>query len=146
VNTSPIVKTNGLALHVRQSPSPMEPLSLHPVVPTQGMVRRRITPQAGRGLEILGHALDYLKDEFVYDGCRFDEDRGRLHAIQLLASLNRQIYFACGVEPTMRERVQSLLRHVFRQPGCGISGCVQGRIQIGPEQQAKVDSHVRPVG
>ena len=78
-------------------------------------VRRRITPEAGRGLEKLGHAVEYLTDEFVYDGCRFVEDRARLHAIELLASLNRQIYFSCGIEPTLRERVHSLFRRLLRQ-------------------------------
>lgn len=79
-------------------------------------MRRRITPEAGRGLEKLGHALEYLADEFVRDGCRFAEDCGRVQAIQLLASLNRQIYFACGVEPSFRERAQALFRRLFRQP------------------------------
>ena len=78
-------------------------------------IRRRITPDAGRGLEKLGHALEYLTDEFVRDGCRFAEDYGRVQAIQLLASLNRQIYFACGVEPSFIERAQSLARRLFRQ-------------------------------
>lgn len=77
------------------------------------MVRRRITPDAGRGLEKLGHALEYLADEFVRDGCAVVEDYGRLQAIQLLAALNRQIYFACGVEPTMRDRVQSLVQKLL---------------------------------
>ena len=79
-----------------------------------GTVRRRITPDEGRGLEKLGHALDYLTDEFVCDGCRFAEDRGRLQAIELLASLNRQLYFACSVEPSFRERAQSLFRRLFK--------------------------------
>jgi hypothetical protein len=76
-------------------------------------VRRRITPEAGRGLEILGHALDYLTDEFALEGCRFREDCGRLQAIELLTSLNRQIYFACDVQPTFRERAQGLFRRLF---------------------------------
>ena len=80
-------------------------------------IRRRITQEAGRGLEKLSHALEYLTDEFVRDGCRIAEDYGRVQAIQLLASLNRQIYFACGVEPSLRERVQSLVRRLFRQAG-----------------------------
>jgi hypothetical protein len=78
-------------------------------------VRRRITPEAGRGLEKLGHAVEYLTDEFVNDGCRVVEDRARLHAIQLLSSLNRQIYLSCGIEPTLRERVHGLLRRLLLQ-------------------------------
>jgi len=77
------------------------------------MVRRRITPEAGHGLEKLGHALEYLADEFVHDGCAIVEDSGRLQAIQLLATLNRQIYFACGVQPTMRDRLQSLVQRLL---------------------------------
>jgi len=80
------------------------------VVRQPAMVQRRITVDAGRGLEKLGHALEYLTDEFVHEGCAFDRDHGRLEAIQLLASLNRQIYFQCGVEPSFRERVQSVFR------------------------------------
>ncbi len=79
------------------------------------MVRRKVSEEAGRGLEKLGHALEYLTDEFVHDGCRIGEDYGRLQAIQLLASLNRQIYFACGVEPTIRERVQGFVRRLVSQ-------------------------------
>jgi hypothetical protein len=109
------VKSNGLTRQDRQPalflvPFPWEAAVLHRSAP-----RRRITPEAGRGLEKLGHALDYLTDEFVCDGCRFAQDCGRLQAIQLLASLNREIYFACGVEPTFRERVQSLFRRLSKQ-------------------------------
>jgi hypothetical protein len=79
-------------------------------------VQRRIPLEAGRGLEKLGHAVEYLTDEFVHDGCRFAEDQARLDAIGLLASLNRQIYFSCGIEPTFQERVQGLFRRLLRQP------------------------------
>ncbi len=71
-------------------------------------VRRKITPEAGRGIEKLGHAIEYLTDEFVHDGCAVAKDYGRLQAIQLMAALNRQLYFACGVEPAFRDRVRSL--------------------------------------
>jgi hypothetical protein len=82
----------------------------------QPTVRRRITPEAGLGLEKLAHALEYLIDEFIHEGCEVGKDYGRLQAIQLLATLNRQIYFACVVQPTIGERVQSLFRRFrFRQ-------------------------------
>jgi len=32
--------------------------------------QRQITPQAGRALEILGHAIEYLTDEFVHRAVR----------------------------------------------------------------------------
>jgi hypothetical protein len=111
----PIVKVSGLIQQGRQSSFRVEPFHQGSGVRDRGVVRRKITEDAGRGLEKLGHALEYLTDEFVYDGCRVTEDYGRLQAIQLLASLNRQIYFACGVEPTFRERVQALFRRLVSQ-------------------------------
>jgi len=114
-----IVKISGLTGQERHSSFHLQPFHNGPVVRDLGIVRRRITPEAGRGLEKLGHALEYLTDEFVHDGCRFSEDYGKVQAIQLLAALNRQIYFACRVEPTLRERVQGLFRRLLNQPELG---------------------------
>jgi hypothetical protein len=111
-----IVKISGLTQQQRQSTFHVQPFHNGPAVRDLGLVRRRITPEAGRGLEKLGHALEYLTDEFVHDGCRFSEDHGKVQAIQLLATLNRQIYFACSIEPTLRERVQGLFRRLLNQP------------------------------
>jgi len=109
-----IVNNKGLTRQDRQLSFCRELSPERPAEQSRNAVRRRITPEAGRGLEILGHALEYLTDEFVHDGCRFAEDRGKLQAIQLLASLNRQIYFACAAEPSFRERMESLFRRLFR--------------------------------
>jgi hypothetical protein len=67
--------------------------------------RRRINPQAGRALEILGHSIEYLLDEVMVGHGTFSE----LEAIRLLMALNRQIYFECPELPTLGERLQSLL-------------------------------------
>jgi hypothetical protein len=72
--------------------------------------RRQITPQAGRALEILGHAIEYLTDEFVQEGGSFSAGNPQLEAIQLLMALNRQVYFSCPVAPTLGERCRALLR------------------------------------
>lgn len=94
----------------------VEPFHKRLVDDSRSLVHRRITRDAGLGLEKLGHALEYLTDEFVHDGCRFSEDHGRLQAIELLAALNRKIYFECGVEPTFRERVHFLFSRILNQP------------------------------
>lgn len=72
--------------------------------------RRRITPQAGRAIEILGHAIEYLTDEFVQSGAAMSAKNADLEAVQLLMGLNRQVYFECPVAPTMGERLRSVLR------------------------------------
>jgi hypothetical protein len=71
--------------------------------------RRRISPQAGYALDILGHAIEYLTDEFVHESHAFASQNAQLEAVQLLMSLNRQIYFECPEVPTLAERWRALL-------------------------------------
>lgn len=74
---------------------------------------RAITPQAGRALEILAHAIEYLTDEYVNDRGFLDPADARMDAVQLLMQLNREVYFACPVAPTLGERCRSLVHRVF---------------------------------
>ena len=70
---------------------------------------RRVSPQAGRALEILGHAIEYVTDEFVHAGGSFSTHSDQLDAVQLLMALNRQIYLECPEAPTFSQRCLSLL-------------------------------------
>jgi hypothetical protein len=76
-------------------------------------VQRRISPESGRALEILGHAIEYLTDEYVHQGRSsprsFFAPDPELEAVQLLMGLNRQIYFECPVVPTLAERFLQML-------------------------------------
>jgi hypothetical protein len=81
-------------------------------VPAVKSVRRRITPEAGRGMEKLGHAIEYLSDEFVNgaaNGNRYDD---RLEAIEILMALNRQIYLDSPEFVTLGQRLNTWLRRV----------------------------------
>lgn len=69
--------------------------------------RRSISPQAGRALEILGHAIEYLTDEFIHQGGSFSADNTQLQAVQLLMAINRQIYLDCPQVPPIRKRLFS---------------------------------------
>ena len=74
--------------------------------------RRRISPAAGHALEKLGHAIEYLTDEFVHSGADFNGRNEQLAAVRILMALNREVYFACPEIPTIGERFQGLLgRH-----------------------------------
>ena len=71
-------------------------------------VRRRTTPEAGFALEILGHAIEYLADEYVHEaGLQSSIFSGdpRVEAIQLLMAANRQVYYACPMAPSLSQRV-----------------------------------------
>jgi hypothetical protein len=66
-------------------------------LPPRPFVRRRLSPEAGRALEILGHAIEYLADEYAND----PSDKGplgnadpRVAAIQILKGLNRALYYS----------------------------------------------------
>lgn len=71
--------------------------------------RRRISPEAGHALEILGHAIEYLTDEFVRAGGPLSVHDARVEAVQLLMRLNREIYLACPEVPTPADRLRALL-------------------------------------
>ena len=72
--------------------------------------RRRISPEAGRALEILGHAIEYLSDEYAHHGRGFSENDGQLEAVQRLMAINRQIYLECPEVPSLSSRIRSFLR------------------------------------
>ena len=71
--------------------------------------RRRISPQAGRALELLGHAIEYLTDEFMHQGARFSAREEQFEAVHMLMALNRRVYFECPEVPTFGERCRALL-------------------------------------
>jgi hypothetical protein len=75
-----------------------------------GKRRRRISPEAGHALEILGHAIDYLSDEYVHSGGALTDRDPQVQAVQLLMAINRQVYFSCPEIPSMRDRFLAFFR------------------------------------
>lgn len=73
-------------------------------------IRRRISPRAGVALEKLGHAIEYLTDEFVHESCALSSRDGQLEAVKLLMAVNRQVYFECPEVPTLADRLRAFLR------------------------------------
>ncbi|HTW61022.1 MAG TPA: hypothetical protein VMD55_04390 [Terracidiphilus sp.] len=72
--------------------------------------RRRIDPKSGHALEKLGHAIEYLADEYVRAGGSLCAHNGQLEAVQLLMAANRAIYFACPQVESPVERLRRWLR------------------------------------
>jgi hypothetical protein len=71
-------------------------------------VRRRTTPEAGFALEVLGHAIEYLADEYVHEGgilSSIESPDPRVEALRLLMAANREVYYACPVMPSLYQRV-----------------------------------------
>jgi hypothetical protein len=76
---------------------------------SQRIKRRSISPEKGRALVILGHALEYLADEFVHEGGSFTANRGQIDAIQVLLKLNREIYMSCPEAPGFGQWIRSFM-------------------------------------
>jgi hypothetical protein len=72
--------------------------------------RRRISSEAGHALEKLGHAIEYLTDEFMSEESQppFRRD-GRLEAIETLMAANRSVYYQCPEVPSLRKRLATFL-------------------------------------
>jgi hypothetical protein len=70
------------------------------------LVRRQLSREAARALEILGHAIEYLADEYAADPAAkgpLGNADPRVQAIQVLKALNRSIYFSgTEVQPVFR--------------------------------------------
>lgn len=74
---------------------------------------RRISPEAGHALEILGHAIEYLSDEYVHSGGALTDRDPQVQAVQLLMAINRQVYYSCPEIPSLRDRFYTFLhRHI----------------------------------
>jgi hypothetical protein len=75
--------------------------------------RRRISREAGRAIEMLGHAIEYLADEFALECMSSKGSTAGRHpqveAIELLMARNREVYFACPELPTMARRLKGWL-------------------------------------
>ena len=74
--------------------------------------RRRISRDDGRALEILGHAIDYLSDEFIHRGGALASRDPHVQAVQLLMRLNCEIYLSCPEAPSLADRFRTLLRRI----------------------------------
>jgi hypothetical protein len=84
-----------------------------PAYPSRVNRRRSIDPQSGRALVMLGHAIEYLADEYVEHGGQLTGSDGQVQAMQLLMALNREIYTACPEIPTFEERFTTFLRRLW---------------------------------
>jgi hypothetical protein len=78
-------------------------------------IRRRATQQQGRGLEILGHAVEYLVDSrmFVIDQ---PSTRADAEAVQLLMLLSRQVFAECAQVPQPARRLRHWIADRLNTP------------------------------
>ena len=102
----------------RRAPGPI-PVTPAPVP----VVRRRLSPEDAKGLEILAHAIEYLADEYAVDPANkgpLGNADPRVQAIQTLKSLNRALYFSgAEVQPLWQRVRRWLMGEPVRRVGSG---------------------------
>jgi hypothetical protein len=72
------------------------------------VVRRRPTPQQGKALEVLGHAIEYLMDSYVLTHAA-DTNNGDHEAAQILMGLSRMVFEECAEIVPLSHRVRLAL-------------------------------------
>jgi hypothetical protein len=71
-------------------------------------VRRMVSRSSGRALEILGHAIEYLADEYALKAAKtgtLSPDDPCIDAMHILMALNREVYYACPEVETALPRI-----------------------------------------
>ncbi len=74
---------------------------------------RRILPEAGFALELLGHAIEYLADEYMHETAMLpsiDSADPRMEAMRLLMAANRDVYYGCPLNEPLYNRVRERVR------------------------------------
>jgi hypothetical protein len=55
-------------------------------------------------MQILGHAIEYLTEEFINQAGPIPANSKQLEAVRLLMALNRQVHLECPELPSVGER------------------------------------------
>jgi hypothetical protein len=77
------------------------------------VVKRRPSPQQGRALEGLGHAIEYLFDSCMLPGIG---DSADMEAAHILMGLSMQVFEECEEVVPLGRRVRNWIRGLFPSP------------------------------
>ena len=78
--------------------------------------RRQISPISGMALEALGHAIEYLADEYALHAGRLAAIHAhdpQVEAIQILMAANRQVYYDCPLAPSLSVRCKLVIARLW---------------------------------
>ena len=95
---------------------------LPPMLPKPA--RRRSTPQQGRALEMLGHAVEYLVDSRLPEGGPTTAEK---QALRLLMACSRTVFEESMVMVPMHQRVHGWVQEAF----AGAMPGFRARLRLG---------------
>ena len=82
--------------------------------------RRQISPISGMALEALGHAIEYLADEYALHAGRLAAIHAhdpQVEAIQILMAANRAVYYDCPIVPAFSVRCKRAFARLWGRVG-----------------------------
>jgi hypothetical protein len=80
--------------------------------------RRQISPISGMALEVLGHAIEYLADEYAFHAGRLAAIHAhdpQVEAIQILMAANRAVYYDCPIVPAFSVRFKQAFARLWQR-------------------------------
>ena len=90
----------------------LPPFAGHATAHRADSVRRRPTPEQGRALEMLGHAIEYLIDsELRYSDAVPSKNAG--DAARILMALSREVFAECAEVVPVARRLHRCLTNMF---------------------------------
>jgi hypothetical protein len=101
------VDTKRVAASWVEQPGARPTLSITDAPVARAYRRRQISQQNGRALEVLGHAIEYVADEFAVQldtSAPLTAKNPQVQAMQILMAANRNVYYHCPIAPTLGER------------------------------------------
>ena len=106
--------TAGVGLMAQQSEAGAQSKAV-----SRSKVRRKLDYPAARGMEVLGHAIDYLSDEFAVECLKtgnlaMKQTHPTLVALKLLHQKRREVYEGCPAAPTVGERLMSWWQRILK--------------------------------
>ncbi len=72
-------------------------------------MKRRPTPEQGRALEVIGHAIEYLIDFYIVVYSEYGS-RADTEAVQILVKLSMEVYEECAEVVPLHQRVRGWIR------------------------------------
>jgi hypothetical protein len=119
---SPAVSPAPPAAKVAPPVSAQLPKPLIGVLSSVGVqsARRQISPISGMALEALGHAIEYLADEYALHAGRLAAIHAhdpQVEAIQILMAANRAVYYDCPIVPAFSVRCKRAFARLWGRVG-----------------------------
>jgi hypothetical protein len=119
-------------LRVESSEALLPPSSLHRSLVARPPLRI-MSPEQGRALETLAHAIEYLEDRMFFSAATWSRREGDRTAIDMLKQHSRVLYSGLPIRRTLWERIQQKLSEaIYRHRQSPVHSVANSRVILFP--------------